>query len=175
MELILKAIPKWIITLLALLVFVILFQAFIYPREPIYLGKKLGSIGGDVDAAVETSADENHFPNATYDSDWIRIKPQCDTIEKRIGFDGLPKFVQAFYKIDDSTFPWGLNQYGDAHQSNGVLIDFDEEGAVFIRLPCSSKGADNVLHVGEYQNRNNSGIEAIFNRNDVSFRVLVWK
>lgn len=113
---------------------------------------------------------------ASFDSGWVKLKQNCETIQKAIGFKGLPTRITGYYKLSNgSIFPWGMNQYGDANQSNGVLLDFDEQGNIFIRLPCGTKSGNNVVHLGWYQNRENSAYEVLINRTDVHFRVILWK
>ena len=68
---------------------------------------------------------------------------------------------------------WGLNQYGDSNQGNGVMIDFYESGTLYVRLPCGNSGNNNA--VGHYRNRANDGNEVIYNQENVQFRVMVWK
>ena len=114
-----------------------------------------------------------------YDSGWIELRRNCYSEVREIGFSDLPNGMMAYYKINEdgieSIFPWGINQYGDANQTNGVLLDFDGEGKAYIRLPCGAASGNNVLHLGWYKNRNNSDNNEIANRTDVQFRFMVWK
>jgi len=111
------------------------------------------------------------FREPDFDSDWFEIERKNRTYKFEIGFDGLPKFITAYYKRENGQIlAWGMNQYGDSHQSNGVLLDFDEQGNLFVRLP-----ANNVLHVGTYRNRDDNASETIFNQLNVKFRVILWK
>jgi len=112
----------------------------------------------------------------TYDSGWFSIAQFGQTYKKQIGFTGLPKFIMAYYKRSNGQiFPWGLNQYGDANQGNGVLLDFDGNGNLYVRLPSGNSAGNNVLHIGFYRNRANDGDEKINNETNVQFRVLLWK
>jgi len=111
------------------------------------------------------------FREPDYDSGWFDIERTNRTYKFEIGFDGLPKFITAYYKRENGQIlAWGMNQYGDEHQSNGVLLDFDEQGNLFVRLP-----ANNVLHIGIYCNRDDDANERIYNQLNVGFRVMLWK
>ena len=119
------------------------------------------------------------FPMPSYDSGWFDLQQNCQVHDYDIGFVGLPALATAYYKITEGSidfiFPWGLNQYGDSHQTNGVLLDFDERGKVYIRLPCGSKSGNNVLHLGTYASRSGTMHQQIDNREDVQFRFKLWK
>ena len=116
---------------------------------------------------------------ADYDSGWFDVEMNCRTYMREIGFDELPTGMMAYYKIgqgqDERIFPWGLNQYGDTNQSNGVLLDFDGYGRLYVRLPCGARLGNNVLHVGRYRTRDGQANAVYMNQEDVEFRVLLWR
>ena len=81
-----------------------------------------------------------------YDSDWKTLT-KCNTLTiDDLEFEDVPSLVMAFYKIktrngEESIIPWGINQYGDSWQTNGVLLDFEKnvsEDKIYlhIRTPC---------------------------------------
>jgi hypothetical protein len=114
--------------------------------------------------------------NPTYDSGWFAINSSCNTYNLSLGFSGLPRLISAYYKRSNGqVFPWGLNQYGDANQGNGVLLDLDEAGTLYVRLPCGNAGGSSPIHLGYYRSRDNSSNENLFSQTDLQFRVLAWR
>lgn len=168
MDKLIEKIPSWLIGVSIFGLFALILVSFATDRSFIIGGLEFGfKKSEEKDIMI-------HKPKP-YESDWIKLKRKCHTISEDIGFDGLPSMMMAFYKLKDgSIFPWGINQYGDANQSNGVLLDFDQKGKLYIRHPCGSKKGDNVLHLGWYQNRNNSDYEEIVNRKEVDIKILLW-
>ncbi|MDE0381723.1 MAG: hypothetical protein OXI20_21015 [Rhodospirillales bacterium] len=135
-------------------------------REVRLMRDRLGTLSGlaETDVGVDEIASNianrsdfrknmlDAFPKPSYDIGWFYLQQNCQVYDHNIGFVGLPTLTTVHYKITegntDFIFPWGLNQYGDSHQTNGVLLDFDERGKVYVRLPCGSKSGNNVLHLG---------------------------
>ena len=116
-----------------------------------------------------------------YDSGWFSLRND-QTVTKDTKFNSLPSTFVAYYKTEDGdVFPWGLNQYGDAFQSNGALLNFDNSGKLYVRTPSpspASKGKTHrgyILHVGAYRNKDDTGVQEIFRVKNVEFRIIACK
>ena len=116
-----------------------------------------------------------------YDTGWFALRLD-ETEVKDTGFGSIPINFTAYYKTDDGhVLPWGMNQYGDKFQSNGVLIDFDEDGKIYVRTPSKSPASRGeyhngyLLHVGAFRNRGDTGPEEIFHVKNAEFRIIAWK
>ena len=172
---ILKKLPIWLIAVATVGLLCLLTYA-------VYQNKSV-TFGPLVIGASSPKPESTYAPSianaADFDSGWMNIGSKCATFSREIDFSSPPRLFTAYYKISEGDsewiFPWGLNQYGDVHQTNGVLLDFDNKGNVYIRLPCGSPEGNNALHLGWYKNRQNSGNQRITNRDNVQFRFLLWK
>ncbi|MDB4292287.1 hypothetical protein N9954_02700 [Maribacter sp.] len=116
--------------------------------------------------------------NPDFDTDWISLK-KSTTVKYTTGFSEIPKLITGYYRIDeDLIIPWGVNQYGDSYSVNGVLIDFDDSGNLYIRTPKPVDRYDGFpIHIGYFNHRTNSGTLDLFDKSvdDVEFRVMAWK
>jgi len=118
---------------------------------------------------------------AAWDSNWFDVSEECKTYRFDTGLsfnpsnDTLP-IMSAFYKNGDQQYPFGINQYGDTNQTNGVLLDFDASGQLYVRLGCDylGKSTGGALHLGNYSDRGDAGSETIFNSGG-QFRVMLWR
>jgi hypothetical protein len=144
--------------------------------------KEVGSLRAAVDSIRTTLAKEvaelSIGKKPDLDSGWLEIPANCKTLEQPIKLTDVPRVISAYYRLKTSgeTFPLGTNQYGDANQTNGVLVDVDvQNGKVFVRLPCGSLEGNNAVHLGRYNGRNGMPGQAILNRTDVQFRLLIWQ
>jgi hypothetical protein len=129
---------------------------------------------------------ESTTSEPTYDSGWFDIAID-NTYKKAIGFSGLPKIVTAYYKrANGQVFLWGNQNPGIIYmwvgywtwvgKKAGVIIDFDENGYVYIRTPSPDDYRPaHIIHSGNYKNRNNDGTEAIQDDAVVQFRVKIWE
>ena len=131
---------------------------------------------------AESSHSHNEIVIAE-DTDWISIGRNCNTVQINLeDIDVSNMIISAYYKVtvdgQESIFPWGLNQYGDSFQGNGVLLDLDDEYKnLYIRLPCGNQGGDHAIHLGLYQNRSDTHNQNLNTRfmNNFRFRVILWK
>ena len=111
------------------------------------------------------------LPDADYDSGWFEIEKRERTYKFEIGFEGLPKSITAYYMRENGEIlAWGMNQYGSKYQSNGLLLDFDEQGNLFVRL-----GTTGALHLYYYRNRDDDANVNLDNGVNLKFRVMLWK
>jgi hypothetical protein len=112
-----------------------------------------------------------------FDSNWFLLGTANKTHRFQLGFAGLPRHVTAYYKTrDGNIIPWGVNQYGCKNYVNGVILDFDESGVLYIRAPVSgSPYTVRNLYLGFYRNREDSDAQDLFNVDPVQFRVMVWE
>lgn len=145
------------------------------------LGSQLDAAENDVELLREelVSVRESGAlsSDAAFDTDWIDIGKECNTVTFDLPGPGLPRIVTAYYRnLDtDGTYIFGINQYGDGHQSNGVLLDFDEDNRkLYIRLPCGMSGGNASIHLGSYKDRSNTANESIVSVQRVQFRVIGW-
>jgi|GEM_PF-2364044 len=127
--------------------------------------------GNPFDEPLELKRSEPNF-----DSGWFRLAESCKTYEFIKQFDGLPSQVTAFYRLTNGEIlTWGMNQYGDSYESNGVIIDFDEWDRAFVRLPCGNRNSNNNVHIGSYRNRNDNGSDVLYHQQNVDFRIMIWE
>ncbi len=119
------------------------------------------------------------FREPDYDSEWFDVEVG-NTYEKEIGFTGLPKFITAYYKRPNGqVLLWGMTEFslysGGSYWMSGILLDFDENGFLYVRTP-SGNTYNRLLNLVNYRNRGNDGNESINeNENVVQFKVLLWK
>lgn len=111
--------------------------------------------------------DELFLREPDFDTGWFDVAPRQRTYTFELGFKDLPRNITAYYRRENGQiFPWGLSQYG----SHGILLDFDGDGEMFVRL---SNGYG--LHMGYYWNREDSKNELIYHQENLDFRVMLWK
>lgn len=98
------------------------------------------------------------------------------TYALNLGFNSLPKMTNAYMRRSNGQiYPLLMNQYGDSHQGNGALLDYTDGGGIlYLRLPCSNSGGNNIMHFGSYANRTGIGSELIDNQTGLSVRIMVW-
>ena len=128
-----------------------------------------------------------------FDSDWFGIatcqrKDLTDEL-KQEKFSDFPALMMAYYRVyidgKERIIPWGISQYGDGRQLNGVLIDFSENEKngnleLYVRSPCKHvyKGSTYIPHVldlGWYKDRiNDTSPEEIIDLTEAEFRIQLW-
>lgn len=123
-------------------------------------------------AVTETTRSINERLDSDYDSGWLSVPRNCRVYGRDIGFNGLPQQITAYYRLDGvNIVPWGMNQAG---HTNGVLLDFDGEGTMYVRLPCGHNRAD-VFDTGYYRSRDDRTNDRYFRLERVEFRVILWE
>ena len=117
------------------------------------------------------------FKPADFDSEWIELGGGGQSLEFELKFDGVPSHFSAYYRLPTGeVIPWGVNQYGDGGQINGVLVDFDGKGKVYIRTPAKSgKYAGHNIHLGYYRARDKENISTYLSLDNVAFKIHAWR
>jgi hypothetical protein len=119
---------------------------------------------------------EQILDTPSFDSQWFSIDKNCNTYAFKLGFNGLPKRITAYYKLSTGQIlPYGMSQYGDGAEANGVLLDLDELGNLYVRLPCGNTNNNSAVKLGSFKDRQNDGNQTMNNQAGVQFRVMVWK
>ena len=185
----LKKVPIWLLALATLGLFVLLVYS-VYDDRSIKLGPlEIGA--SHVEPTITNPQPSPLAPD--FDSDWFEIgtcqvKDMTDRLDK-IGFSSLPALLTAYYKVTvngkELIIPWGVSQYGDGTQLNGLIIDISvrRDGrnlGLFVRSPCKTKDGTTwynprLLHLGWYRDRIDHQTDAILRFDKVEFRVLLWK
>ncbi len=131
---------------------------------------------------------EKKMSAADYTSDWREIK-SCETQKiADLPFHVIPSIVMAYYKIktkpgEELVIPWGVNQYGDSWQTNGVLLDFEHNVSenkvyLYIRTPCRGGDfteGDSLVHLGRYKDRFDDKESEIRAIKQARFLVKMWE
>lgn len=185
----LKRVPIWLLALAALGLFMILAYS-IHDDRSIKLGPL--EIGSSHVAQINTEP-QQPLSAPDFDSDWFEIgtcqvKDMTDKLDE-IGFSSLPALLTAYYKVTvngkETIIPWGVSQYGDGAQLNGLIIDISvrRDGrnlGLYVRSPCRTKDGSTwynprLLHLGWYRDRIDHQTDEILRFDKVDFRVLLWR
>ena len=189
MKEILQRIPIWLIAFATVGLFGLLAYS-VYDNRAVEIGPiKIGQTIQDIE-----KFESIYFRRAPdFDSDWIgvgvcQVKDMTDKL-KEVGFAELPAHLTAYYKVtikgEEFIIPWGVNQYGDGTQLNGILIDLsvrqnDGKLSLYIRSPCMRNDVNpeytpRLLHLGWYKSRVDDNLDELLWIEKVKFRVLLWK
>ena len=165
------------IVVVVLVVFAFLLVSFATDRVFLFAGTEFGWLPS-----------ERRTSTADYTVDWREIQ-SCETQKiTDIPFQEIPSIVVAYYKIktesgEELIIPWGVNQYGDSWQTNGVLLDFEhnvseDQVYLYIRTPCLGGEFvknNSLVHLGKYKDRFNDGETEIRSIKQAKFLVKMWK
>ena len=166
---------RTVIVVLVILAFLVV--SFATDRVILFAGTEFGLLPS-----------EKKISAADYIGEWREIK-SCETQKiTDLPFQEIPSIVMAYYKINTKSgeeliIPWGINQYGDSWQTNGVLLDFEhnvseDQVYLYIRTPCLGgkfRGNDALVHLGRYKDRYNDKSSAILSIKQAKFLVMMWK
>ena len=182
MQKILEKTPIWLIAVSLVGLFMLLAYSLYDHRAvkigPLEIGPKM--------ADMKSPSSISYFDTGWFGIATCQRKDFTEKLKKK-EFRDFPAIMMAYYKVQidgkERIIPWGVNQYGDERQYNGVLIDFSEKNGnleLYVRSPCKKKIEKStymplILHLGYYKDRiNDTSPEGIVALTEAEFRIKLW-